>query len=307
MNKIIESACSFLCPYCGGKKEHFFCSLSSKINRRNVNYYACKKCGALIQFPYPDKKILSEYYEAYFEIKQKLNTGYLTESQYASFKSERDKTLAELCFDKERIKNGVNVELGCANGFFLRYLKENGAVNILGIDTSLPLLKNARQQLNAQIISEDSLHDMNKMFRGSENIRLACASSLDGIAENTVDNLYMFHLMEHSAEPDILMKQAACVLKKDGIFILEVPVSGLVSSFFHDKWRFLMPDEHLNIPSVRSVKILAAHYGFSIISLTRFGSGVTAGTAPHLVKKIADKSAKIFKIGDRAAFLLIKK
>lgn len=307
MNESNKLMSSFLCPYCGGRKEHFFCRLSSEINRRTVNYYICKKCNAIIQFPYPDKKILSEYYEAYFEIKQKLNAGYLTENQYSSFKSERDKTFAELGFNKERIKNGVNVELGCANGFFLRYLEEYGGMNVLGIDTSRSLLKAAQQQLNAQIISEELLYDMHKIFCDNENIQLVCASSLNGIAENSVDNLYMFHLMEHSAEPDIVMKQAAYVLKKDGMFVLEVPVSGIISFFFHDKWRFLMPDEHLNIPSVCSVDILAKHYGFSIISTIRFGSGITAGTAPRLIKKIADKSAKTFRFGDRAAFLLKKK
>ena len=66
-----------------------------------------------------------------------------------------------------------------------------------------------------------------------------------------------------------------------------------------------MPDEHLNIPSVRSVKILAKQNGFKVCSLTRFGSGVTSGTAPKIIKNIADKLAKLFKFGDRAAFLLI--
>ena len=117
----------------------------------------------------------------------------------------------------------------------------------------------------------------------------------------------MFHLMEHSEKPQLLMEQAAKVLKNDGILILEVPVSGIISSFFQSKWRFLMPDEHLNIPSVRSVKILAKQNGFKVCSLTRFGSGVTSGTAPKIIKNIADKLAKLFKFGDRAAFLLIKK
>ena len=66
-----------------------------------------------------------------------------------------------------------------------------------------------------------------------------------------------------------------------------------------------MPDEHLNIPSVRSIKALAKHYGFSVSSMIRFGSGVTSGTAPKMVKKIADRLAKKFRVGDRAAFLLI--
>ena len=82
MNKINRTTNSFLCPYCGCKKEVFYCNLSSKINQRKVNYYKCCKCKALIQFPYPDKEVLQKYYESYFDIKQTLNAGYLTENQY---------------------------------------------------------------------------------------------------------------------------------------------------------------------------------------------------------------------------------
>lgn len=308
INKSYKLNASFLCSYCGHKKVRSFCNLSSKINQRNVDYYVCKKCGAIIQLPYPDSEVLQKYYESYFDIKQTLNSGYLTENQYTSHKTERDKTLAELKFDKERIKNGINVELGCANGLFLRYLTENGSTKTLGIDVSHSLLKEAEQRLiNAQIISFEDENNITEDFFDNKNIQLLCASSLEKISNCSVDNLYMFHLMEHSENPQLLMEQAAKVLKNDGILILEVPVSGIISSFFQSKWRFLMPDEHLNIPSVRSVKILAKQNGFKVCSLTRFGSGVTSGTAPKIIKNIADKLAKLFKFGDRAAFLLIKK
>ena len=304
MNKINRTTNSFLCPYCGCKKEAFYCNLSSKINQRKVNYYKCCKCKALIQFPYPDKEVLQKYYESYFDIKQTLNAGYLTENQYNSLKAERNQTLQELKFDKERIRKGINVELGCANGLFLRYLAEYGGTKVLGIDVSFSLLEEAQKRLdNALLISSNQVFDASI---SCNNIQLLCDESLSSIAENSVDNLYMFHLMEHAVKPDELMKQAAFVLKKDGILVLEVPVSGFISSFFRAGWRFLMPDEHLNIPSVRSVKALAKQNGFSVCSMIRFGSGVTSGTAPKMVKKIADRFAKKFRFGDRAAFLLIK-
>ena len=303
MNKMNETTNSFLCPYCGCKKELFYCNLSSKINQRKVNYYKCNDCGAVIQFPYPSKDVLQKYYESYFDIKQTLNAGYLTENQYNSLKAERNQTLEELKFDKERIKKGINVELGCANGLFLRYLTEYGGTKVLGIDVSYPLLEEAQKRLDsALLISSNQIFDTDI----SCNVQLLCDESLSAITENSVDNLYMFHLMEHAVKPDELMKQAAFVLRKGGILVLEVPVSGLISSFFRSRWRFFMPDEHLNIPSVRSIKVLAKHYGFSICSMIRFGSGITSGTAPKMVKKIADRLAKKFRIGDRAAFLLIK-
>ena len=303
MNKMNETTNSFLCPYCGCKKELFYCNLSSKINQRKVNYYKCNDCGAVIQFPYPSKDVLQKYYESYFDIKQTLNAGYLTENQYNSLKAERNQTLEELKFDKERIKKGINVELGCANGLFLRYLTEYGGTKVLGIDVSYPLLEEAQKRLDsALLISSNQIFDTSI----SCNVQLLCDESLSAITENSVDNLYMFHLMEHAVKPYELMKQAAFVLRKGGILVLEVPVSGLISSFFRSRWRFFMPDEHLNIPSVRSIKVLAKHYGFSICSMIRFGSGITSGTAPKMVKKIADRLAKKFRIGDRAAFLLIK-
>ncbi len=309
MNKINKSVSSFLCPYCMTKKERFFCQSESKINHRKVNYYCCKKCKAIIQFPYPNPEVLQQYYESYFDIKQTLNSGYLTENQYNSLKAERDKTLKELGFDRKRIESGVNAELGCANGLFLRYLAENGSTKTLGIDVSNSLLQEAIRRLsNARIVDrEQEITEIGNDFFTNGNILLFCDSSLEKLPENSVDNLYMFHLLEHTVEPGKLMQQANKVLKKDGVFILEVPVSGVVSSFFHDKWRFLMPDEHLNIPSVLSIKTLAKQNGFLLKSITRFGSGVTSGTTVKIIKNIADKTAKIFKIGDRAAFMFIKK
>jgi SAM-dependent methyltransferase len=291
-----------------GKKERFFCQSESKINHRKVNYYCCKKCAAIIQSPYPNPEILQKYYESYFDIKQTLNSGYLTENQYNSLKSERDKTLKELGFDKKRIESGINVELGCANGLFLRYLAENGSTKTLGIDVSHSLLQEACRRLEkAKIVDCLQTVNIDKDFFANEKILLSCESSLEKLPESSVDNLYMFHLLEHTVEPGGVIQQASKVLKKDGVFVLEVPVSGVVSSFFHDKWRFLMPDEHLNIPSVRSVKTLARQNGFLLKSITRFGSGVTSGTTARFIKNIADKTAKIFKFGDRAAFMFIKK
>ena len=68
-----------------------------------------------------------------------------------------------------------------------------------------------------------------------------------------------------------------------------------------------MPDEHINIPSIKGLKTLLSGYGLKIIGYTRFGSGFTKGMIPNFIKYFFDFFVKLLKIGDRGTFLVIKK
>src|SRR5688572_5420637 len=93
-----------------------------------------------MQWPLPDNDKILAYYATYFSIKHAMNPGYLDDSQYEGLRRERDMTLREIGFPKERIATGRNIELGCANGHFLRYLVEYGSMSTTGIDISRELL-----------------------------------------------------------------------------------------------------------------------------------------------------------------------
>lgn len=269
------------CPFCLGKKFLKPISVKSKITNKYASYYKCKKCGSIVQYPLPEDGELSSYYENYYKIKEKLNPGYLSEKNRDNFFKERELTFKEIGFKKERFANRCNVEVGVANGDFLFYMKENGAEDIVGIDISDTLLKSIKI-------------DTVKLIKGDLSL----------LKEKSIDNLFMFNVVEHMRDIKECFELIITRLKDDGLLIIEVPIAGFISSFFKTKWRFLMPDEHLHIPSLRGFKKLIRRYGLSIEGYTRFGSGFTTGMINLWIKKILDKFAKIFKYGDRITFLI---
>ena len=124
------------CSFCNSKELIHYIKKHSLTAKTKINYYKCRKCGSFHQFPTPDKKVINKYYDSYLKIKSKMNPGYLTEKNLKPFFNERDLTLQEIGFDKKLFENGLNVELGCATGDFLEYMKKNKAKNIIGIDVS---------------------------------------------------------------------------------------------------------------------------------------------------------------------------
>jgi SAM-dependent methyltransferase len=272
--------CSF-CDFISFKKS--FIKVLHIDKNRTCRYYKCSNCGSLHQYTLPNQNALNKYYESYIKIKQKMNPGYLESCNINSLFAERDKTLKEIGFDKNIIIDKVNVELGCANGFFLQYLKNNGATKIIGIDVSKSLLKTIK----------------------IKNIKLINGDLFD-LKENYIDILYMFNILEHIPDQKKLLKSIKTRLKSDGLLLIEVPLAGIISNLFKNKWRFLMPDEHLHIPSMKALKNYLTNNGFKLLGYTRFGSGFTYGSINKTFKNILDFSAKFFKIGDRGAFLFKK-
>ncbi len=252
---------------------------SSIINKK-VNYYTCAECGSIHQYPLPEQKALNEYYENYTKIKKKMNPGYLEGNGIETLFRERDKTFREIGFDINQIRDKMNVELGCANGMFLKYLERHDAKKIIGIDISKSLLGSIEIK-NARLYAGD----------------------LSKIEENSIDILYLFNILEHIPDQKKLLELILTRLKVKSYLIVEVPLSGFVSCLFNDKWRFLMPDEHLHIPSKKALVSYFCQHGFSLHGFTRFGSGFTSGKINKFLKTMLDFSAKFFRVGDRGVFL----
>lgn len=246
-----------------------------------AQYFRCVRCSSLIQFPVPSPEQLQAYYETYIGHKTVMNPGYLDNAQREVLARERDLTFSEIGFPLERIASGTNVELGCANGHFLSWLLSKGSMSTLGLDIS------------ADLLSRIDLPNVNLKQGG-----------LEQCADNSVDNLFMFNVLEHVPGIPELFTHMRRILRNNALVVIEVPVSGFVALSHGKKWRFLMGDEHLHIPSVKGLRMLCELYGLSIMGSTRFGSGFTMGSLPKGVKRAFDSVAKRASFGDRGCFLL---
>lgn len=247
-------------------------------------YRRCRGCGSVLQDPLPSPDEIEEYYESYLRTKAAMNPGYLDEASYAALARERTMTLAEIGYSLSRVAGGLNVELGCANGLFVRFLAEAGSVSTVGLDVSETLLSRARALPGVG---------------GARFVR----GSLSALPDDSCDTLFMFNVIEHSPDASGLVADAARVLSRGGFAVIETPVSGIVSRAFGPRWRHLMPTEHLAIPSARALLALCARNGLRPLGSTRFGSGLTAGSSPRPVKALLDRLAKRLGFGDRMCAL----
>ena len=264
------------CPFCNSTKYKKNYLIKSQISGKRVDYYKCKKCKSIKQIPTPDKKTIEDYYSKYKQIKEIMHPGYLIQSNKNILFNERKKSLEEIKFNITNIIDKENLEFGCANGAFLYYLKNHGAKSITGID------------LSSQLINE--IED------SSFNLK---TGDLSQIEKKSVDNLFMFNILEHVLDFEKELLLGKDILKDGGNFIIELPLAGFVSKSFGKKWRFLLPDEHINIPSYKGLKKIFKRHNIKIIGKTRFGSGYTLGMIHPKQKKIADYLAKQFNYGDR--------
>lgn len=266
------------CQFCKGNKFKIIKRLEKGY------YYKCKKCGSIIQIPYPDKTVLNELYYNYKNIKTK-NSDYLNIERFDIFKNEFEKSMKEIKFPGFDI-NDKCVDFGCANGMLLKYMSDK--CYVIGVDKSKTLLSEAAKLTpTATLLNSESLTDILSLpFK--------------------IDKYFFMDVLEHTLSPELIIAQSKMSLKPDGYIIISTPVSGFISSIFGSKWRFLLENEHLNIPSIKGIKSILESYNYKIEGITRFGSGFTYGMCNSVIKKIFDFLAKFFKIGDRAV-LLVKK
>ncbi|HOV14636.1 MAG TPA: hypothetical protein PK771_10160, partial [Spirochaetota bacterium] len=114
----------------------------------------------------------------------------------------------------------------------------------------------------------------------------------------------MFNVLERIDDIEKTISEILRITKPNCSIVIEVPLSGIVSKCFGSKWRFLMPDEHIHIPSISGLKKLLLRNSLKIVGLTRFGSGFTTGMINQNNKIVLDTLAKKFNFGDRGAFLI---
>ena len=97
---------------------------------------------------------------------------------------------------------------------------------------------------------------------------------LSDIAGEEFDLVLLTHVMEHVQTPAETMKRIAAVLGSHGVCRIEVPVADSEARRTYGKdWVELDPPRHLNIPTRRAMRRIAADAGLEIYRSEPAGSG----------------------------------
>jgi len=217
------------CIICGGR---VFKDYSEKVVR-------CEGCSLVVAKEIPTLKEIDDIYQKeYFFGKEYINYKADRFALEWNFKG-RIKSLGHMIKPGDKI-----IEIGCAYGYFLNLVKDKVASHT-GFDVTKDGVEHAKKQFGLNATTEDFIkYD---------------------IKDNSVDNVFMWDVIEHLVHPDEYIEKIARVLKTGGRLALTTgDVDALLSRIQKGKWRMIHPPTHIYYFNPKTIRLLLQKYGLAI-------------------------------------------
>ena len=179
------------CKYCSNTKFNHH-STAKYWEDIKLNFVECENCGLIFTNPMPDLSIVEKGNRA-FSI---LNSSRGTISQYRGGK-EYVLTL------KNKSKSGNFLDIGCAEGIFLRGIEENSDWKAEGVEIVSDLVNFANDVLKIKV-HQGILESMQNR-------------------ENYFDHIRMNNVIEHIQDPVSFLKKSNQILKNGGTIYCSTP------------------------------------------------------------------------------------
>jgi SAM-dependent methyltransferase len=198
-----------------------------------VDYYRCRACGLLQQFPVPAD--VSPFYERYPVHARK-------SALYAAL---RRLVMSSVYYDLARHPRGaVLLDYGCGDGGYLeRYRGQS--YTLLGYEKSPAQAAQVADRLGLPVYAD--------------------REALRREREGAVDVLTMHFTLEHLTDLDTAFGDVHALLRPGGVFYYVVPdASSLEARLFARKWHNLDPPRHISFPDGDAARRLADRHGFTV-------------------------------------------
>ncbi len=224
------------CFLCNANDSKFY------LEKKGFKYFRCEQCGLVFLEKIPAN--LSDYYgKGYF-------TGDLDLDGYMDYESEKELTMGTFkkyldLITKVNKNAGSLFEVGCATGCFLDLAKGRGW-SVAGID-----------------ISDYATSECKR-----KGLEVSCSTLEDfSIQEGRqYDVVAMFDVIEHLVDPVAGLEKVKGLLKMGGFVAFSSPDSGsLWAKAWKNKWHAFVPPQHINLFSIKNVKLLLQKCGFETV------------------------------------------
>lgn len=220
------------------------------IHYHDEHLLKCARCAGF-QFVGPLGNLAELYTEDYYNgaeyINYDLGGAVYRRNFVRKLRLMQDQT-PELPLDEMRV-----LEIGSANGDFLKVLKQNGVSQMLGVEASEYSRRCAQE-------------------RGFEVIDPFATNYFDRIKDFAPNVICAWDVWEHLEYPGNVF--GAIINQNPGIKVVAlstVDSGALVPKLRRKKWRQLHPPTHLNYPTRRSFDIYFRDLGFQIVANQAFG------------------------------------
>ncbi len=215
-----ETSQEIVCPLCEFSKYRSLWKLDG------YNFSKCPQCGLVYQNPQPrSEEVIERYDDSYFSYEIENEDTFLNLMLLG---------LNDIGFSAEVIKKGGKVlDIGCATGLFLEYMKKNGW-QTFGVEVC------------SRAAAYGNKHREVNIFTGILNDA--------PLQENSMDIIHLSHVIEHITDPDTFVKLIYKYLKPGGFVYCVTPnIDGLQAKLFKSLWRSAIPD-HMILFSYKTLK-----------------------------------------------------
>ncbi len=225
------------CEICGAAKSEILLTAGDRMQKTSgkFNLVRCLVCGQIYINPRPNYQEINKYYkEDYKPFAQ--NKNKLVELYYSYIFRKELKKYKQLLPRKATV-----LEIGCATGNFLAYLRDAGHWDVEGIEISRYAAEKATEK---------------------HKLRVKVANLNDCVLETgRYDLIIMKYVLEHLHHPCAALGKVSQALKKDGVLVLWLPnYDGAPRKFFGKYWYSLDIPRHLfNFTPELITKILDAN------------------------------------------------
>ena len=231
---LTEQVC---CPVCGHAGEYF-------LTKWHFTYEKCPHCKLIFVNPRLKESQTLEAYESKSKANRmwasKVNTSAHQVKFYQTYFAE------QLDLLQAHIQTGTLLDVGCGNGQFLSYAKENGFT-----------VKGVELEQNALAITREKGIAAEPLLLTDEELR-----------SQRFDAITMFGVLEHLTNPARDLAIVHDMLSPEGIFMGITPnAQSLVGMLLHGKARFYTPRNHPQIFSFDAIRHLFKTTGFTILHL----------------------------------------
>lgn len=209
------------CPICQSKKftTHLNC-VDDTVSRETFPISKCEKCGFLFTNNIPEKKEIGKYYQSEEYISHSNSSKGLFNKLYKLIRTITVKQKVNL-LGKE---TGVLLEIGAGTGELLAACQEKGWM-CFGVEPE----EKARKQASKNHALE--------LAETSEKIELA---------ENSIDRIVLWHVLEHIPNLQESLRNFKYWLKNEGELIIGVPnYKSWDAKYYQENWAAYDVPRHL--------------------------------------------------------------
>ena len=188
------------CIICGNNKfSNYLQGKDYFLTHEEFTIVKCNECGFLFLNPRPDINEISRYYKSEEYISHSNSKKGLLNKAYHFIRKKNHRKKFDLVSSYK--KCGTILDIGCATGEFLNYMKKQNWETI-GVEPNVEAQNFAKTEYKLNVFSEDFLSN-------SESAK--------------IDVITMWHVLEHVHPLEERMQQIKKLLTIDGVVLIAVP------------------------------------------------------------------------------------